>query len=382
MGSEKESSKKRVFLSPPHVAGQEEELLLAAFRSNWIAPVGPYVDQFEGEFSDVVGCRYAVAVSSGTAALHLLLRDAGIGAGDEVAVSTLTFVGSVGPILYQNARPVFLDSDPGHWNIDANLLEDLLRARSARNRLPKALVAVHLYGQPCPMADIQDLCEQFGVLLIEDAAEALGSKYDGKLVGGLGNPGIFSFNGNKIITTSGGGMITTDRKNVADHARKLATQSRDPAPHYEHSEIGFNYRMSNLLAAVGLGQLRTLQGRVDARRQVAHRYQEGLGDLPGVCFLPEIERGFSNRWLTVLTIDPAVAGTDREQVRLALQEENIEARPVWKPMHLQPALEGFEVVGGRVSERIFELGLCLPSGSGLRENEQRRVMDTVRSLWP
>ncbi|WP_412062450.1 DegT/DnrJ/EryC1/StrS family aminotransferase [Rubrivirga sp. IMCC45206] len=367
----------RLFLSPPHIGPDELALVTEAFATNWVAPVGPHVDAFEAEFAAYVGAGHAVALSSGTAALHLALRDLGIGPGDEVAVSDLTFCASVNPILYEGATPVFVDSERRSWNLDPSLVEDLFRDRAASGRQIKALVAVHLYGQTADLDALTALCEQYGVTLIEDAAEALGASYRGRSPGVDGRAGIFSFNGNKIITTSGGGMLVTDRAETAAHVKKMATQARENAPHYEHAEIGFNYRMSNLLAGVGRGQLRVLDDRVAARRAVFAAYQTALGGLPGIAFMPEAEWGRASRWLTCLTIDPRAFGATREDVRLAMEAADIEARPVWKPMHLQPVYAGVEVVGGAVGADLFEHGLCLPSGSAMTEADIARVCAVV-----
>src|SRR5690606_6957426 len=288
----------RIFLSPPHLDDAEFDFVREAFDSNWIAPVGPHVDAFEREFAAKVGAPHAVALSSGTAALHLAVRLCGVGPGDDVLVSSLTFCASVNPILYEGGVPVFIDSETASWNLDPNLVEDVLRRKAAQGKTPKALVAVHLYGQAADLDPLVDLCEKYGVTLIEDAAEALGATYKGRSPGIFGKAGIFSFNGNKIITTSGGGMLVTDDTDLARHARKLATQARDDAPHYEHSEIGYNYRLSNVLAGIGRGQLRVLDNRVDARRRVFECYQARLGDLPGIAFMPEAPWGRSTRWLT------------------------------------------------------------------------------------
>lgn len=357
-----------------------DELLLVqdAFASNWIAPLGPHVDGFEREFAELVGARHAAALSSGTAALHLGLKLAGVKAGDEVLCSTLTFSASANPIAYEGARPVFVDSDEATWNLDPNLLEDFLRKRAAAGRVPRTLVLVHLYGQAADIAPIQALCERYGVTLVEDAAEALGASYRGRSPGTFGRCGIFSFNGNKIITTSGGGMLVSEDAELIKQARFLATQARDPAPHYQHSHIGYNYRLSNILAAVGRGQLRVLKERVNARRAHCEAYQRLLGDLPGLTFMPEADYGRSTRWLICVQIDPAKFGVDREAVRLALEADNIEARPVWKPLHLQPVFADCERVGGAVAERLFERGLCLPSGSSMTVAEIERVAGIVR----
>ena len=370
----------RLYLSPPHIGFEELAFVTEAFDTNWVAPVGPHVDAFETEFAAYTGAAHAVAVSSGTAALHLALRLVGVDRGDEVAVSDLTFCASVNPILYENGTPVFVDSERASWNLDPTLVEDLFRQRAAAGRQVNALVAVHLYGQTVDLDPIVELCDRYGVALVEDAAEALGASYKGRSPGVFGRAGIFSFNGNKIITTSGGGMLVTDDAGLAAHARKLATQAREPAPHYEHAEVGFNYRMSNVLAGIGRGQLRVLDNRVDARRRVFDAYVEALGDLPGVAFMPEAAWGRHTRWLTCLTIDAQAFGASREDVRLALEAENIEARPVWKPMHLQPVYRDFETIGGSVSEALFADGLCLPSGSAMSPADVDRVVQVVTSV--
>ena len=368
----------RIYLSPPHVFGDEQALVADAFATNWIAPLGPHVDAFEREFQDVIGVPHAAALSSGTAALHLALELLGIGPDDYVVCASLTFSASANPIRYQRATPVFVDCD-GSWTLDPGLLEEALKTLRAEGKGIGAVIAVDLSGQCADYDALRAACDRYGVPLVEDAAEALGATYKGKPSGGFGRLGIFSFNGNKIITTSGGGMLVSHEKALVDRARFLATQARDPAPHYEHSHVGYNYRMSNVLAAIGRGQLRTLSERVSIRRRIFDRYVEGLGGLPGVEFMPEASCGRATRWLTCLTIDPARFGADREAVRLALEAENIEARPAWKPMHLQPVFAGARMFGGTVSERIFRDGLCLPSGSNLADADQNRVISTVRA---
>lgn len=370
----------RIYLSSPHIGGLEEKFVVEAFESNWIAPLGPHVDAFEREFCEIVGSSHAAALSSGTAALHLALQLMRVGAGDEVFVSTLTFSASVNPIRYLGANPVFIDSERVSWNLDPALLEQALEECARDGRLPKAVVVVHLYGQSADMERIQAACERYGVAIVEDAAEALGATYKDRVPGTMGKAGIFSFNGNKIITTSGGGMLVSDDEKLVRHARKLATQARDPAPHYEHSEIGYNYRLSNVLAGIGRGQLRVLEDRVRARRRNFEFYLEALGDQPGIEFMPEAPWGRHTRWLTTLTIDPKLFGANREEVRLALEAENIEARPVWKPMHLQPVFAGYDRVGGAVAEDLFDRGLCLPSGSNLTEGDLSRVVDVIRRV--
>ncbi|MFL5383161.1 MAG: DegT/DnrJ/EryC1/StrS family aminotransferase [Longimicrobiaceae bacterium] len=357
------------------MTGREQQFVAEAFASNWIAPLGPFVTRFEDEFAERVGVGYALAVSSGTAGLHLALKEAEVGPGDEVLVSTFTFAASVNPILYLGARPVFIDSETESWNMDPALLEDTFVRRAAAGRLPKALVLVHLYGQCADLDAIAGLCDRYGVALIEDAAEALGATYRGRSPGGFGLAGVFSFNGNKIITTSGGGMLVSDDGDLIRHARKLATQARDPAPHYQHSEIGYNYRLSNILAAIGVSQLEVLEDRVEARRLNFDYYRAALAELPGIEFMPESPWGRHTRWLTCLTVDPAEFGANRETLRLTLEARGIESRPLWKPMHLQPAYARYESVGGAVSETIFKRGLCLPSGSSLTAGELDRVID-------
>jgi dTDP-4-amino-4,6-dideoxygalactose transaminase len=362
------------------MSGEEEALVHDAFTSNWIAPLGPHVDRFEQEFAEAVGASHAVALSSGTAALHLALQLAGVTAGSEVLVSTLTFSASVNPIRYLGGVPVFIDSEETSWNLDPELLECVLRARARAGARPAAVVAVHLYGQSADLAPIAELCVKYGVPLIEDAAEALGASYRGRHPGTTGKAGIFSFNGNKIITTSGGGMLVTEDEAFAGHVRKLATQARDPAPHYEHSEIGYNYRLSNILAAIGRAQLRVLDQRVQSRRRNFARYVDALGEVPGLTFQPEASWGRHTRWLSCVLVDPDHFGADREAVRQALDAADVEARPFWKPMHLQPVFAGFETIGGAVAERLFALGLCLPSGSALTDAEHARVVDVIRDV--
>ena len=371
---------KRIYLSSPHMGEHEQALVADAFASNWIAPLGPHVDGFEREFGEVVGSPHALALSSGTAAIHLGLHLAGVGPGDEVLASSLTFSASVNPIRYLHAVPVLVDSEPESWNIDPALLAQALHERARAGRLPKAVVVVHLYGQTADMDPIVAACAEHGVALIEDAAEALGATYKGRAAGTFGLAGIYSFNGNKIITTSGGGMLVSPDEALIAQGRKLATQAREPAPHYEHTEIGFNYRLSNVLAAIGRGQLKVLADRVAARRRNFAFYQEALGELPGLVFQPEAAWGTHNRWLTTLTVDPAEFGADREAVRVALEAENVEARPVWKPMHMQPVFSQFERVGGAVAEALFRDGLCLPSGSNLTESDLERVASLVRRV--
>lgn len=372
---------KRIFLSPPSMGGREIEYIKEAFESNYIAPLGPQVDAFEQEFAQQIGAAHAVALSSGTAALHLALRYVGVQAGDEVLCSTLTFIASANAILYLGARPVFFDSEPQNWNLDPELLAGNLQKRAEKGRLPKALVLVHLYGQSADIDPIMEVCDRYEIPLIEDAAEALGATYKGKSPGIFGKAGIFSFNGNKIITTSGGGMLVSDDLDLIEKCRYWATQARDPALHYEHSEMGYNYRMSNVLAAIGRGQLEVLRDRVDAKRRVFTYYQKALGDLPGIEFMPEPAYGRATRWLSCLTVDANIAGTDRGRIIEVLASDNIEARPAWKPLHLQPLFSGCEVIGGAVAEKIFAQGICLPSGASLTDSDLQRITSLIRSCW-
>jgi pyridoxal phosphate-dependent aminotransferase EpsN len=369
---------KRLYLSPPHLGTRELELVRDAFASNWIAPLGPHVDAFERELGEAVGVPHVAALSSGTAALHLALLLAGVEPGDEVLCSDLTFVATANAIAYVGARPVFLDADPASWCLDPELLAEELAAAARRGRLPKALVAVDLYGQSADWEPILAACAEYGVRVIEDAAEALGATYRGRPVGGFGRLGVLSFNGNKIVTTSGGGALLAHDAEAIRRARFLATQARDPAPHYEHSALGYNYRLSNVLAAIGRGQLAHLAERVAARRRNFAAYAAALGDLPGLEFMPEAPYGTSTRWLTCLTVDPEAFGADREAIRLALAADDIEARPVWKPMHLQPLYAECRFRGPGVGERLFERGLCLPSGSALTGEDRARVVGIVR----
>jgi dTDP-4-amino-4,6-dideoxygalactose transaminase len=367
----------RIYLSPPHLSGQEGERLAAVLASNWVAPLGPEVEGFERDFSEYCGGLHALALSSGTAALHLALQLAGVGPGDEVLISTLTFVASVSPVGYLGGSPAFIDSEAASWNMDPALLSEALELRARQGRLPRAVVVVHLYGQSANLDAIGEACRRHGVPLIEDAAESLGASYRDRVPGTLGQAGIFSFNGNKIITTSGGGMLVSPDEAMILRARKLATQARERAAHYEHVELGYNYRLSNVLAAIGRAQLGVLEERVQIRRRNFEFYRQVLGHLPGLRFMPEAPWGRHSRWLTTLTIDPGQFGADRETVRLALEGENIESRPLWKPMHLQPVFRNAPAIGGAVAERLFANGLCLPSGSALTESQLARIADVV-----
>jgi dTDP-4-amino-4,6-dideoxygalactose transaminase len=372
---------KPILLSTPHIGSQELAFVKEAFDTNWIAPVGPHVDAFEQEFCQITGAGYAAAVSSGTAALHLALQLVGVGSGDEVFCSTLTFAATANPIIYLGAKPVFIDSDRISWNMNPELLQEALQKRAYFGKLPKAVILVHLYGQSADIEPILQVCDQYNIPLIEDAAEALGATYKGLSPGTFGRVGIYSFNGNKIITTSGGGMLVSDDDQLVMKAKFLATQARDPAPHYQHSEIGYNYRLSNVLAGIGRGQLQVLNQRVAARRRNFEIYQSALGDLPGIEFMPEANFGYSTRWLTALTVATEAFGADREYIRLQLAKEQIEARPVWKPLHLQPVFSECECIGGEVGEDLFMRGLCLPSGSNLTDEDLERVISVIKAIY-
>jgi dTDP-4-amino-4,6-dideoxygalactose transaminase len=367
----------RIYLSPPEVGAEERRMLLEAFDSNWIAPTGPDLDAFEREVATEAGVEHAVALSSGTAALHLALLLAGVESGDEVLVPSFTFIASAAAVTYLGASPVFVDCSPDSWNLDPFLVEEALIKRAAAGRLPAALVTVDLYGETADYNALESLCRRFDVPLIEDSAEALGSTHRGRPAGSFGAAGVFSFNGNKIITTSGGGMLVTGSRSWAARARHLATQAREPFVHYEHAEVGYNYRLSNLLAALGRAQLRGLGSRIARRAQVDAAYQDGLGGLPGISPMPRTAAGTSNYWLTCVRIDPDVFGTDREHVRLALEAADIESRPTWKPLHLQPVFAGTELIGTGHCGQIFEQGLCLPTGSALSVADQSRIIEIV-----
>lgn len=373
---------KRIFLSSPHMSGMEMEYIKEAFESNWIAPLGPNVDAFEKELASFVGVKEAVAVSSGTAAIHLALILLGVQKGDTVFCSSLTFVASANPILYQGAEPVFIDSEPDTWNMSPVALVKAFKEAALNGKLPKAVIIVNLYGQSAQMDQLVSVCKMYNVPIIEDAAESLGSTYKGKASGTFGEFGIYSFNGNKIITTSGGGMLVSNNTDALKRARFLATQARDPAPHYQHSEVGYNYRLSNILAGIGRGQLKVLESRVTARRNIFKIYQEELAVLPGITFMPELENTFSNRWLTALMINEKAARLSSKELVNSLEKENIEARLVWKPLHLQPLFKQYKYYSHNknesISEELFKTGICLPSGSNMTIKDQKRVIDRIK----
>jgi len=369
---------KRIYLSPPHLDGREKALMLEAFESNWITTLGPQVDLFEKDVCAKIKIGHALALASGTAALHLSMILLGVGPGDEVLCSDLTFVATANAVRYCGARPVFVDSDRSTWNMDPALLEEELASCAKRGRSPKAAIVVDLYGQCADHDPILDICAGYQVPVIEDAAEALGATYKGRPAGTFGVMGVLSFNGNKIVTTSGGGMLVSDDESYISKARYLATQAREQAPHYQHLEVGYNYRLSNMLAAIGRGQLERLDQKIEKRRAVNRYYRDVLGGLPGLAFMPEASYGRSNCWLTVILIEPDRFGLDREGLRLALEKENIEARPVWKPMHLQPLNRDARIRGGAVSADLFERGLCLPSGNQMNDDDLERITGIIK----
>lgn len=369
---------KRIFLSPPHMGGNELTYIQEAFESNYIAPLGHNVDTFEAQIKSYTGAKYALALTSGTAAIHLALRVLGIKEGDEVMASTFTFIGSIAPILYERCTPFFIDSDTASWNLDPNLLEEELSHRaSVGKKQPKALILTHLYGQCADVKRIATICEHYGVHLIEDAAESLGATYEGKQSGTFGKMGIYSFNGNKIITTSGGGMLVSDDEALISHARHLSTQARDNAPHYEHTEYGYNYRMSNIVAGIGRGQMEVLPERIERRREIFEYYRKTFSEIPEIVFMPELKGSFGNRWLTTLILPEHLSP---ERIRLSLEEENIESRPLWKPMHAQPLFHGTKGRLNGVSDMLFQRGVCLPSGSSLSTDELEKITFHLKAV--
>jgi dTDP-4-amino-4,6-dideoxygalactose transaminase len=360
------------------MGGEEIKFVQEAFEANWISPVGPHIVAFEQELAAYSGVAHCAALSSGTAAIHLALIVLGVERGDEVICSSFTFSGSCNPIAYQGATPVFVDSERETWNMDPVMLEEAIKDRIAKGRKPKAVILVHLYGMPAKLNEILAVAARYDIPVIEDAAEALGSTYHGKAVGSFGHLSIFSFNGNKIITTSGGGALVSPNQTWIDKSKFLATQARDPAPHYQHTHIGYNYRLSNVCAGIGRGQLQVLDTRVQQRRAVYSFYKTHL-TRPGIQFFDEPANVMSNRWLTTVLIDPKTAGYDSEQLRLMLEKENIESRPLWKPMHQQPVFKNAVHYVNGVSDRLFEQGLCLPSGSNLREDQLVRIAKLINS---
>jgi len=375
-----DSIHKKIWLSSPHMGGSEEKYIRSAFDSNWVAPLGPNVDAFENTLANYCDVEHVAALSSGTAAIHLALILLGVKSGDEVIVSSFTFSASVNPIVYQGAAPVLIDSEGETWNMSPELLEEAIKDRRKRNKKNsiKAIIVVHLYGMPAKMHEIMEVANRYNIPVIEDAAEALGSRFNGKPLGSIGEMGILSFNGNKIITTSGGGALISNDKNLIEKARFLSTQARDKAPHYQHSHIGYNYRMSNILAGIGRGQMEVLDLRVKQRRENFNFYKKNLSEIEGITFTEEPDGSFfSNRWLTTILIDPEKTGKTRNDLLTALEKENIETRPLWKPMHLQPVFSFCPSYLNGVSDELFRNGLCLPSGSNMSDEERERVLYEV-----
>ncbi|SDN21865.1 aminotransferase class I/II-fold pyridoxal phosphate-dependent enzyme [Alkalicoccus daliensis] len=371
----KSTLRKPIYLSPPHMSGEEQNYIEEAFRTNWIAPVGPHLQAFEQEMELLTGAAYAVAVTSGTAAIHLALAVLGIKQGDRVFCSTFTFVASANPILYQGAEPVFIDSEPTSWNMSPTALKRALSTAYKKKKLPKAVIVVHLYGQTSRMEEIMKICNKYKVPVIEDAAESLGSSYKGKASGTIGDIGIYSFNGNKIITTSGGGMLVTNKKDLADKAKFLATQAKEEAEHYQHKEKGYNYRMSNVLAGIGRAQLRVLNERVEEKRKIYQRYAQSLP----FYFMPEYSNSRSSRWLTACLLP---SDSDPVEIIESMRSHQIEVRRVWKPLHMQPLFQNTEFYqhtkGLSVAETFFRHGICLPSGTNMTKEEQLYVMNLLR----
>ena len=367
---------KKIYLSSPHLTGEEQKYVTEAFKTNWVAPLGPNVNGLEKDICNYTGAAACSALSSGTAAIHLALILLGVKTGDEVICSSFTFSATANPIRYQKAVPVFVDSEKDTWNMSPVLLEKAINDRLAKGNKPKAIILVHLYGMPAKMDEIMQIATKFKIPIIEDAAEAIGSKYKEKTMGTFGELGIFSFNGNKIITTSGGGALISDNQNYIKKAIFLATQARDDAPHYQHSEIGYNYRMSNIVAGIGRGQMEVLEDRVEARRKVFEFYKKELAAFENITFVEEPEGFFTNRWLTTILTD---SYNTREMIRLTLEKENIESRPLWKPMHLQPVFKEFPSYSDGTSDELFEKGLCLPSGSNLTQEDLDRVVVGIKS---
>jgi dTDP-4-amino-4,6-dideoxygalactose transaminase len=373
--------KPKIWMSSPHMGGTEEQFVKEAFETNWIAPLGPNVNGFEQDLELFLNhdCHVA-ALSSGTAGLHLALVLLGVKAGDEVICQSMTFSATANPITYVGATPVFVDSEKDTWNISPQLLETAIKDRIANGKKPKAIIPVHLYGMPAKMEEITIVAREYGIPVIEDAAEALGSSINGRKCGTFGDIAVLSFNGNKIITTSGGGALVSHSADVVKDARFLATQARDEAPHYQHSQIGYNYRMSNLCAGVGRGQMQVLAKRIKQRRDIYEQYHTYLQGKKGIHFMDELPGYFSNRWLTTILVDPTEAGFTREDLRLAFEKENIESRPLWKPMHMQPVFEQYPFYGDGTAEKLFSDGLCLPSGSNLTSDDTDRIFDVFNTL--
>ncbi len=372
----------KIWLASPHMGGSEMEYVKEAFDLNWIAPLGPHVNAFEKKLAAYTGAKHVAVLNSGTAALHLALIMQGVGAGDEVICQSITFSGSANPIAYQMAMPVFIGSEAQTWNMDPNALEDAIKDRLAKGKKIKAIIPVHLYGMPAMTDEITAIAQKYGIAIIEDAAESLGATYKGRHTGTDGLMGILSFNGNKIITTSGGGALMSDNEELIQKARFLSTQARDNAVHYQHSHIGYNYRMSNVLAAIGLGQMEVLDERIKEKRAIHQWYEEMLAQVEGVSFLPEPEGFYATRWLTCILIDPLKAkGKSASGLFEVLQQANIDARPLWKPMHMQPVFHQSPYYGSHLEEKLFDNGLCLPSGTNMTDDDRSRIKEVVQTYF-
>ncbi|WP_285060282.1 DegT/DnrJ/EryC1/StrS family aminotransferase [Pedobacter ginsengisoli] len=371
----------KIWLSSPHMGGAEQKYVNEAFETNWIAPLGPHVDGFENDLAKYTNSRFAAALSSGTAAIHLSLIMLGVKPGDEIICQSMTFSASANPIAYMGATPVFVDSEKTTWNMCPESLKEAIKDRILKGKKPKAIIPVHLYGMPAQMDKIMEIANEYEIPVIEDAAEALGSKIGNRAAGTFGLMGVLSFNGNKIITTSGGGALISEDEDYIKKSRFLATQARDAAPHYQHSEVGYNYRMSNVCAAIGRGQMEVLDAHIQLRRNNFETYKQFFSNVEGISVLEEPNGSFSNRWLSTILVDSAKTnGVTREDIRLALEKDNVESRPLWKPMHLQPVFEGVPYYGSGVSEELFDNGLCLPSGSNLTREDLERVLNGIKSL--
>ncbi len=374
--------KKKIWLSSPHMSGNELKFIQEAFETNWVAPIGPNIDGFEQDLAKYLNINNVVALTSGTAAIHLALILLGVKSGDEVLAQSFTFSATVNPITYVGAKPIFIDSEPDTWNMSPELLEKAINDRISKGKKPKAIIIVHLYGMPAKMDEIISIAKKYDIPIIEDAAEALGSTYKDKKLGSFGEFGVLSFNGNKIITTSGGGALISNNTEYIEKARFLATQARDKAPYYQHSHIGYNYRMSNVLAGIGRGQMKVIDLRVKQRRANHQFYKDNLEQIQGISVFTEPEGSFSNYWLTTILIDPnKTNGITTDDVRLSLEKENIETRPLWKPMHLQPIFKDYPAYCNGVSESLFKIGLCLPSGSNLTDEDKDRILKAILNVF-
>jgi dTDP-4-amino-4,6-dideoxygalactose transaminase len=370
--------KSKIWLSPPHMGGKEQVYIAKAFKTNWISTVGPQITAFEKSLSDYIKARYVAALVSGTSAIHLALKILGVERGDVVVTQSFTFAATAFPITYLGANPVFIDSERDTWNMDPNIMEEAIISLIKKKRIPKAIIPVHLYGMPAQMGKIKEVASKFNIPIIEDAAEALGSIYQNKLCGSLGDMSILSFNGNKIITTSGGGALLSNNKKYILRAKFLATQAKDISPHYQHTEIGYNFQLGNINSAIGLGQMEVLDKRLERTKEIFEFYKRELADIDAITFQLGFQNSISNRWLTTILTQ---SFEQRESIRLVLKNNNIESRPLWKPMHLQPVFANAQYFGGKVAENLFHCGLCLPSGTALRDVDLKRIVGLIKSQF-